>query len=101
MYNGIDYYEVDRVSNSYLTKLEGMLLNRPPLDLAEIFDFGSQFHYSILEPEKVNHAHKDIEKILKMRDSALKDPLLNLMVKQSKSIEIEKEFNTTDHWSLD
>ena len=87
-----DYYLVNRVSNSYLSIIEGMMLNRPPIDLSEIFEMGSQFHYSILEPHKLNHDYKDIDKVYKMRDSALKDPLLNLIVKQSKAIEFEKEY---------
>jgi len=71
------YFEVPYISASFLKDLKGGYM---PPNISEVFYFGSQFHYSILEPEKLDLSYDHLGKIYEMRDEFFKDELCKAII---------------------
>lgn len=87
----IDYYELPFISNSYLTEVKRELLNQPTPDLTEVFEFGSLFHQLLLEPDKADYSHPDLEVAQDMAEAVKEVGLVRSILNNSK-FEAEKEF---------
>lgn len=70
-----DYFKHSYISNSDLKDFKKKIGQawEDPLNLQEIFDFGTLFHATILEPHLADKTHEDYELALKMRDTFWKD----------------------------
>lgn len=91
----LNYYDRSEVSNSDLSELKNYLEgNRVDYSsLASVFYFGNVFDAMITEPERVNYRNRTLDginiensifdKIIKMKDSFMKDLFARELVKQS------------------
>jgi hypothetical protein len=72
-----DYFQHSFISNSDIKSFKKKmgLSFEDPLNLQEIYDFGTLFHATILEPHLSDKNHEDYELALKMRDTFWKDPV--------------------------
>lgn len=72
-----NYFQHDYISNSDLKDFKKKLGRsfEDPANLQEIFEFGSLFHATILEPHLADKKHEDYELALAMRDTFWKDPV--------------------------
>lgn len=71
-----EYFQHDFISNSDIKDFKKKigLMREDPENLQEIFDFGTLFHSTILEPHLSDKKHEDYELALAMRDTFWKDP---------------------------
>lgn len=89
----MSYYDHSYISNSDLKafkkKTQGTW--EEPENLKAIFEFGSLFHQTILEPHLSNKEHPDYELALRMRDTFWADPVCRAFAMAS-DFEREKEY---------
>lgn len=93
--NELDYYDRSEVSNSDLSELKNYLEGnvRDMSSLASVFYFGNVFDAMLTEPERINFKNKTFDgdiiefslfdKLIKMKDSFIRDPFCRALVKQS------------------
>ncbi len=87
------YFDItEYVSASFLKSLKGGLPDLPNIE--EIFEFGTQFHYSILEPEKVNLSYDLLWKVNEMKETFEKDDFCKSIVMHP-GVKREHEFYRT------
>lgn len=87
------YYQVDRVSNSFLSELKQKMKGiKKPGNIEDIFEEGTQFHYAVLEPERVNVDGPYYERIIKMKDVAIRDRSVALFINPGSGRKIEHEY---------
>lgn len=91
----MDYYAINRISNSFLGRVKAEMhgLEYSTAD-AQTLEFGKAFHASVLEPYRFPHefslSKKEIYNIECMKESALKNPILSMLLTHPKT-EIEKD----------